>query len=58
MRMSAAMMRFESNLHPTAALSGLTLRFLDVVPNVGPAEKGGGVALDIRGAKNLHQGRS
>ena len=40
MRMGAAMMRFGSNLHPTAALSGLTPRFLGHVPNVGPAEKG------------------
>jgi len=45
MRMGAAMMRF-------------TLRFLDVVPNVGPAEKAGRATLDLRGAKNLHQGRN
>jgi len=45
MRMCAAMMRF-------------TLRFLDVVPNVGPAEKAGRATLDLRGAKNLHQGRN
>jgi hypothetical protein len=56
--MGAAMMPFGSNLHPTAALSGLTLRFLGVVPKVGPAENGGRVTLDIRGAKNLHQGRN
>jgi hypothetical protein len=58
MRMGAAMMRVGSNLYLTAALSGLTPRFLGVVRSVGPAGKGGRVTLDIRGAKNLHQGRS
>jgi hypothetical protein len=56
MHMGAAMMRVGSNLHPTAGLSGLTLRFHGIVRSVGPAEKGRRV--DIRGAKNLHQGRS
>jgi hypothetical protein len=42
----------------TAALGGLTLRFLGVVRSVGPAEKCGRFTLDIRGAKDLHQGRS
>jgi hypothetical protein len=58
MRMGAAMMRFGSKLHPTAAQSGLALCFLGVVPDIGPAENGGRVTPDIRGAKNLHQGRS
>jgi len=58
MRMGAAMMRFGSNQHPTAALSGLALRFPGVVPGIGPAGNGGLVTPDIRGAKNLHQGRS
>ena len=56
--MGAAMMPFGSNLHPTAALSGLTLRFPGVVRSVGPAEEGGGIILDIPGAKQLHQGKS
>ena len=53
--MVAAMMRCGSNLNVTAAISGLTLRFLGLVRGFGPAEKGGRVTLDIRGAKNLHQ---
>jgi hypothetical protein len=56
MHMGAAVMRVGSNLNPTAGLSGLTLRFLGIVRSVGPAEKGRRV--EIRGAKNLHQGRS
>jgi len=55
MHIGAAMMRFGSNLNLTAALSGFTPRFLGVVRGVGPAENGGRVTLDIRGAKNLHQ---
>lgn len=58
MRMGTAMTRFGFNLFLTATLSGLKLRFLGVVRSVGPAEKGSRVTLDIRGAKNLHQGRS
>jgi hypothetical protein len=58
MRMGAAMMRFGSSQHPTAALSGLALRFPGVVPGIGPAGNGGLVTPDIRGAKNLHQGRN
>jgi hypothetical protein len=58
MRMGAAVMRFGSNQHPTAALSGLAPRFPGVVPDIGPAGKGGLVTLDTRGAKNLHQGRN
>jgi hypothetical protein len=56
--MGAAMKRFESKANLTAALSGLTLRFLGVVRSVGPAEKCDRFTLDICGAKVPHQGGS
>jgi hypothetical protein len=56
--MSAAMKRFGFKANLAAAPSGLALRFPGVVRSVGPAEEGGGITLDIPGAKQLHQGKS